>query len=499
MSNYAISILELSNTEAKEFFLEEKSYCNFDLPPYFSFENLMKAIDAEVGGRAISGFVHKPQNQIGINYLIYSNKDGKLSWRPLQLIHPLIYISLVNKITEPRNWDKLTNRFKNLFKHSKNIFCLSIPVKSQTKKSNKAEQVLAWWEEIEQKSIELALNYNYLFKTDISDCYSSIYTHSIAWAVESKRTAKKNHRMFLLGNFIDKTIQSSQNGQTNGIPQGSVLMDFVAEILLGYIDRILSYRISAKKITDYKILRYRDDYRIFVQSERDGENILRILSETLLEFGLKLNPNKTTGNKDIITNAIKTDKLAWFPYSSSIKFLSMQKQLILIRNHSLNYPNSGSLVIALSKINKKISKSVKKGKKIKQPKQMISIVTDIAFNNPRCIPVCCAIISQILTKLEAQESLEIAKQVYNNLSNMPNSGFAQIWLQRMLKSYGSHFSYDERLCNLLSSKLSFVWNSDWITHEKIKNIMNTSTIYNSEIFDYLDFVIDSSEFDLFNY
>jgi hypothetical protein len=35
-------------------------------------------------------------------------------------------------------------------------------------------------------------------------------------------------------------MQGMNYGQTNGIPQGSVLMDFIAEMVLGYIDECLS-------------------------------------------------------------------------------------------------------------------------------------------------------------------------------------------------------------------------------------------------------------------
>ena len=62
-----------------------------------------------------------------------------------------------------------------------------------------------------------------------------------------------------------------QCGQTNGIPQGSVLMDFIAEILLGYIDEILTEQLNTAHIVNYKILRYRDDYRIFVNNPDEGE------------------------------------------------------------------------------------------------------------------------------------------------------------------------------------------------------------------------------------
>ena len=71
-------------------------------------------------------------------------------------------------------------------------------------------------------------------------------------------------------------------GQTNGIPQGSTLMDFIAEILLGYADCLLYNKLKEKKISDYRILRYRDDYRIFVHSSQEGELVVKVLTETLL-------------------------------------------------------------------------------------------------------------------------------------------------------------------------------------------------------------------------
>ena len=41
-------ILQLDSKEASDFFLEERSYCNFDLPPYIKFEPLLKAIEAKI-------------------------------------------------------------------------------------------------------------------------------------------------------------------------------------------------------------------------------------------------------------------------------------------------------------------------------------------------------------------------------------------------------------------------------------------------------------------
>ena len=63
-------------------------------------------------------------------------------------------------------------------------------------------------------------------------------------------------------------------GQTNGIPQGSALIDFIAEIVLVYCDEKLTKKLESLNITDYKILRYRDDYRVFSNCSSDLELIL---------------------------------------------------------------------------------------------------------------------------------------------------------------------------------------------------------------------------------
>src|SRR5690554_2819642 len=98
-----------------------------------------------------------------------------------------------------------------------------------------------------------------------------------------------------------------QHGQTNGIPQGSILMDFIAEIILAYADTRLSERLQSRP-KEYLILRYRDDYRIFANSPTDAEYIAQCLAETLVELGMRLNPNKTRASSDIITSSIKADK-----------------------------------------------------------------------------------------------------------------------------------------------------------------------------------------------
>ena len=149
------------------------------------------------------------------------------------------------------------------------------------------------------------MDYNYMMITDITDCYSSIYTHSITWAMcgidkaKEKTQNKKailseaDEKRYKLGDAIDDKLRAMSFNQTNGIPQGSILMDFIAEIILGYVDLEISERLKNEStIKKYRILRYRDDYRIFGSTQEDVIKIAKILTEELARLNFKLNTKK---------------------------------------------------------------------------------------------------------------------------------------------------------------------------------------------------------------
>ena len=283
-------LIHCTNTEAKEFFLLHKSYCNLDIPKYFDFSPLLNEIDKEYLLPEINEFKKAHQKE-KVNHSIVTTKDNKYAWREFQLIHPLFYVHIVNEITKTENWEVLIKKIKDRQKNCKTIKAFGIPIVSKNSKFN---TIMSWWENIEQSSIQQSLEYKYIYKTDIADCYPSIYAHSIPWAIHGKSFSKKNRGSEHIGNFLDENIKFMSYGQTNGIPQGSNLMDFIAEILLSYYDEELYKKLEeAPKKLDYCILRYRDDYRIFTNSKEDGEFIIKYLSEILLNNGLKLNVNKT--------------------------------------------------------------------------------------------------------------------------------------------------------------------------------------------------------------
>ena len=488
------SVLELSSQEARKFFLKEESYNTLDLPPYLVFKDLLTAVDQELDGKTLSDLTSNPRDYDDINYTILNNKDGKYAWRPFQLIHPVLYVSLVHRLTEDDHWDLLIDRFKD-FSKNKKIQCYSIPVVSFSQENDKAEQISQWWQEIEQKSIELSLEYEYLIETDVTDCYGAIYTHSIAWSLHSKPQAKKKRNdKKLLGNIIDKLIQDMLHGQTNGIPQGSVLMDFISEMVLGYADVLLTEKIAENQaVVDYRILRYRDDYKIFVNNPQDGDLILKLLTEIMIELGLKLNPNKTTSSNNIIRASVKLDKQSWLYRKQTGK--SLQKHLLVIYDHANEYPNSGSLAIALGDYYRRLMRlDVLK----EAPLPLISIAAEMAYRNPRVYSTCAAILSKLISAIkDPEEKRLVIEKIIQKFDKIPNTGHMQIWLQRITKPLLEDFTYEEPICQLVSGSTIQIWNNNWITSSTLRNKVDLSKIVDKKILAELKTVVPIEEVELF--
>lgn len=51
-----------------------------------------------------------------LNYTLIINKDGNYSWRPLVLLHPILYVDLVNCLTKEDHWEELKRGLVNLKK-----------------------------------------------------------------------------------------------------------------------------------------------------------------------------------------------------------------------------------------------------------------------------------------------------------------------------------------------------------------------------------------------
>lgn len=474
-------IIDLSEKEAREFLLKEESYINFDLPVYFKFQDLLIEVDKCLKGNKLSDLrALNPRDFDDINYYILSNKDGKYSWRPFQLVHPALYVSLVHRMTEEENWKVIRGKFQE-FQQNDKIECHSLPVISESvTKTDKESQIFAWWQMIEQKSINQSLDYKCILQTDITDCYGSIYTHSIPWSLHTKEEAKKKRNRnnnSLIGVVIDNHLQDMSYGQTNGIPQGSILMDFIAEIVLGYVDLLLTGKLDELKINDYKILRYRDDYRVFTNNPYEAEQITKVLSEILSGMGLKLNAGKTEASDNIIKLSLKPDKRYWIANQRITG--NKQKWLIQLYLLSEEFPNSGTLDTQMRDFLNVVKESERKDDNVET---LISIVTEIAFRNPRVVPTAVGIISLLLKQVKTRtEKKNIVKRVYNKFQQIPNSDLLNVWLQRLTIKIDNSLKFNELLCKKVVDGSEHIWNTNWLNKDLKQIIEETPVILERRI------------------
>jgi RNA-directed DNA polymerase len=266
-------------------------------------------------------------------------------------------------------------------------------------------------------------------------------------------------------------------GQTNGIPQGSTLMDFIAEIVLGYVDSILTIELNKLNIVDYKILRYRDDYRVFTNNPFESEQIIKKLSEILTDIGLKLNADKTKASDNVIKSSIKADKRYWI--SNKRVTENKQKWLIQLFLMSEQFPNSGTLDTQMKKFLKVLENSKREDSNIEA---LISLVTEIAYRNPRVSPTSIAILSLFLKQIKNQElQLNIIKRIRNKFFQIPNSSLLKVWLQRLYLKIDERFEYDEPLCKKVIDENEKIWNTEWLNPSLKTIIDNTSILKESEV------------------
>ena len=411
-------------------------------PKYIDFKPVIEYVQNSVGNKELRDILKDPKRMPSdyenVNHKMLVKKDAQYSYRPIQLINPYLYYLLVKAMTNKSSWKEIKDRFAEL--KVPNIEVASIPkVKGDTDKSHMSASVSSWWENVEQRSLELALSYRYMFVTDITNCYCAIYTHTIAWALMGKEQAKeKRNKSGLLGNIIDNYMQGMQYGQTNGIPQGSTLSDFIAEIVLAYADKLLSERLNTNGISNYHIVRYRDDYRIFCNSKEDTERIAFFLQEVLAELNFQLNGKKTYLTEDVISDSIKPDKKAYISegpiYRKTQKRIystmsNLQQEALFIYQFSKKHPNSGTLIKLLTTFAQRLNKKIAIcGDYL----VMISIFTEIALYSPKTYKVILSIISKLLSKIPSTDERErIVNNVYAKFQRFPNIGEIQIWIQRI--------------------------------------------------------------------
>lgn len=426
------------------------------------------------------------------------------------------------------NWIAIKDCFKSFC--VPHITSCAIPVIPEKKEPfNKSTIILNWWNAMEQCSLELSLQYRYMFVSDITNCYGSINPDSIKWALAMKDTSLAKECNDELADNIIQLTKLMQQGHNVGIPQGSTLFDFIGEIVLGYSDLLLHKAIQKEIVNgtdfgNYEILRYRDDFRVFSNNKDKLEQLSYLLQQVLERLGFRMNTQKTFVSDSLITDSIKPDKL-FYIFNTPIfnkkgcDFDGIEKHFLYLLMFARKYPNAGQLKNMLSDLDRRIEKFLKPRQKkvttinleddttkdetitftphIKENKRaIIAVATQLAVENITIVNYVLRTVSRLLTDIEdEQEREEIINLIYSRLRHLPNSTYTQVWLQNITyqnDKSNNKSPYDLPLCKLVMGENIDLWNNSWLKLSLTKGFP-TDSIVNKETLKKNDSVITFRE------
>ena len=514
MTEKTKNILSLNHTEAMDFFLKSEQYHGFELPEYFVFDDLLQNVKNAVGKTPYEECLQdgmSPEQLPDVNLDILLNKDGRYAVRPIILANPFLYYFLVREICNEQSWTVVKQLFETFT--VPHITSCALPVIPKEREPfHKSTTILNWWSSMEQRSIELSLEYRYMFVTDITNCYGSVNPQAFDWAFSFKDTEYETEHVNPIAKNIQKYLRAFQQGRNIGIPQGSAIFDFVGEIILGYSDLLLHEAIQSEGITaPYEIIRYRDDYRIFCNDKDELEKISYILQHVLERLNFRMNSKKTKISDSIVTDAVKPDKLAYI-YNTPIfnkkgcDFDSFEKHLLYILMFARQYPDSGSIKTMLSDIDKRIEDWLKpyeeevttiplleegepKTEKITKQRRLVggsvhamsAVCAQIALENVGCCHYALRVLSRMVDSLkDEKEKSAIISLVYSKLCNQPNSDYNQLWLQNMTyqrdKKKGTS-PYKVRLCRVVAGDKNVeLLNNEWVKPQFLSDLHTNGII-----------------------
>ncbi len=139
--------------------------------------------------------------------------------------------------------------------------------------------------------------FTHLMKVDVSKCFDSIYTHTISWVCNGEKSSKafRNKTISTFGGKFDRLMQYLNYAETSGVIIGPEVSRIFAEIILQEVDIRVEQKLSKHNLIlgkDYVVMRYVDDYFVFLADARHSTLVEEVLSECLAAFKLHLNELK---------------------------------------------------------------------------------------------------------------------------------------------------------------------------------------------------------------
>jgi hypothetical protein len=381
-----------------------------------------------------------------------------LNSRVFSLQHPDFYHDAVIYLNQ--NWHHVVD---HLFHTDLKIYSYSLPIplnrsdEGNLGKLRIGRMIYEWLEMAEKDLVIDSRKYNFIVRTDITNFYPSVYTHSIGWALHGRIEAfndAKSGEFKLYGNKIDRLFHYSNDGKTNGIPIGSALSDLIAEIILTAVDKSISQKMQENTDIDYLAVRFKDDYRVLCQTEDEGKIFLQTLTKELLEYNLNLNENKTIF-LNLPEGLYRQHDREYFPHSLKrrlrISFKEFEHTLLIALEVHRKYPSTSILEKFLSEIvndNYKLKIKFSKNNRAKEVKKAISLLILLQKESTKLLSNSLSLIELIYNdnKGKVNGLKEFLKDTIFKMMQVAaakSSTFELVWLIFFSRYMGLGISEDE--------------------------------------------------------
>lgn len=246
-----------------------------EMPPIFSTKSFAPDVAralVKLNFRKIDGY--SGYDQIDYKLTRFNNVS-----RILSLPHPLPHAKLCISLYE--SWDHLNYILDNPFSQ----------IKPHIYPDGRLLVMNGYIDSVMKANRQLrhAFGQRYRVSTDIANCFPSIYSHAVPWALVGLEEAKKKkHPKFSSEwfNQIDRNLRACRKDETQGIAIGPATSNIITEIILARID-------STLKDKGFIFSRYIDDFICHCASEEQAEEFVRTIEREAAKFKLLLNVNKT--------------------------------------------------------------------------------------------------------------------------------------------------------------------------------------------------------------
>lgn len=139
-------------------------------------------------------------------------------------------------------------------------------------------------------AVQMSFGKRFRAHADVTNCFGSIYTHSLEWAIQGFDVAKSGlvskEKQRHWSSNLDRVLRMGKRNETSGLPIGPATSSLAVEIILAAVDRELRKH-------KYSFIRYIDDYTALCATYDEAQEFTRLLGKELSKFRLTLNLAKT--------------------------------------------------------------------------------------------------------------------------------------------------------------------------------------------------------------